>query len=120
MTATMRLRLGRVVPNTIWPVTLIPLPPPLAPPPLLVVDVGDDVDEDCETDDGSSRLVEFIIETVAETSSVDEEFVGDDDSAVAIEDAEDVAGEDLELGDTEEEGVEVEEEDVEGVALDGL
>ncbi len=85
-----------------------------------MVDVGDDFDEDCETDHGSSGLAEFAIETIAETSFVDEEFVGDDDSAVAIEDAEDVAGEDSEIGDTEEEEVKVEEGDVEGAAVDGL
>ena len=52
-----------------------------------MVDVEDGANEDCAMDDGSGGLVECIIETVAETSSLDEEFVEDDDSVVAIEDA---------------------------------
>ncbi|KAF6220050.1 hypothetical protein HO133_003875 [Letharia lupina] len=105
-----------------FPGTLRLLPPPLLPPPLLAADVDEDGADDREEDDvRSGRSLGRAVAASVETSSVDE-VVREDDIAVATEELEDVVGKCSEVGDTDDEEVDVEEEEegVEGAALDAL
>ena len=93
---------------------LSPLPPLPPPPPLFAADVEDGRDDDCEEDDGRrDGSVDCAVEALGETSSVEEDELKGDISA-ANEVLEDVTGEVSDVGDT------VDEEEVEGTALDAL
>lgn len=98
------------------------LPPPLLPPPLLAADVDEDRADDREEDDvRSGRSLGRAVAVSVEMSSVDE-VVREDDIAVATEELEDVVGKCSEVGDTDDEEVDVEEEEegVEVAAPDAL